>query len=185
VTFSDFLRTATSSAKTGTLLIFNGRRNYSKLAWLFFLVLSPLAVAQKSTSGTNTGPTTKLAEVPIQYDGVPYVSGDRRDPFLNPKLFHKNAAPHDQEMDRGIPPPGIAGTYIAKAALEGISIGNGRRIAIVRAADSRAYFLKEGDRLFDGYLKSIKEDSVIFVHETKMRSGKVMAQDITKRLRTP
>jgi hypothetical protein len=58
-------------------------------------------------------------------------------------------------------------------------------MAIVRGADTRAYFLKEGDRLFDGYLKTIGIDSITLVRETKMRSGKTLTQNVTKRLRTP
>ena len=149
------------------------------------LFLSSPAIAQKAAPGSPVAQTTKVVESPIKYDGILYVSGNRRDPFLNPKHYRKVEVKGDEEIARGLPPPGIAGTYIAQAGLEGISIGNDRRIAIVRGAESRAYFLKEGDRLFDGYIKSIQDDSVIFVRETKMISGKTFTQDVTKRLRTP
>jgi hypothetical protein len=106
-------------------------------------------------------------------------------PFLNPLLLAKKAKPSDEEESRGTPPPGIAGTYIAQAVLQGTSIRADGRMAIVRGADTRAYFVKEGDRLFDGYLKTIASDSITLIRETKMRSGKILTQDVTKRLRTP
>jgi hypothetical protein len=55
--------------------------------------------------------------------------------------------------------------------------------AVVRGTDKRTYFLREGDRLFDGFVQKIERDAVLFVHETKMRSGKVTTQEISKRLR--
>jgi hypothetical protein len=88
-------------------------------------------------------------------------------------------------LSRGLPPPGIAGTYIEQAVLQGISLRGTGRLAVVRGADNRAYFLREGDRLFDGYLKTIDVDSITLVRETRLRSGKILTQDVTKRLRTP
>jgi hypothetical protein len=153
---------------------------------LLALLVSSSAIAQKASPGIDAGRATKLAESPQKFNSVPYISGNRRDPFLYQKHYRKNAAPSiDEEVSRGLPPPGIAGTLIAQAALEGISINNDRRIAIIRGSESRRYFLKEGARLFDGYLKTILDDSIIFVRETKMRSGKMLTHDITKRLRTP
>lgn len=159
------------------------------LPWLLFpMLLSTAAMAQdgKQDAGHSTGQITTAVESPMKYAGILYKSENRRDPFLNPLLLiKKNAKPDDEEMARGLPPPGISGTYIAQASLQGTSIRNEQRVAILRGADTRAYFLKEGDRLFDGYLKSIQDDSVTLVRETKMRSGKILTQDVTKRLRTP
>lgn len=126
------------------------------------------------------------AGTPVKLSGIPYRSANRRDPFLNPLLLKKNQKQQqDEELSLGTPPPGIAGTYIAQAVLQGTSLRDGGRVAIVRGADARAYFLKEGDRLFDGYLKKIERDSITLVRETRMRSGKILTQDVIKRLRTP
>lgn len=158
----------------------------------------------ETIEATETGKTDKVVEVgivgdkvpdalnnksgnvesPIQHSGIPYKSSNRRDPFLAPPKPKPNVI-IDEEISRGVPPPGIAGTYLAQTFLEGISIRNDRRTAIVRGRDDRAYFLHEGDRLFDGYLKTIQEDSITLVRETIMRSGKKLTQEVTKRLRTP
>jgi len=126
----------------------------------------------------------KALESPVKYSGVLYKSGNHRDPFLNPLLFKKDVNV-DEEVVRGAPPPGISGTYISQAALQGIAIRENKRVAIVRGADHRAYFIREGDRLFDGYLKTIESDSITLIRETKMRSGKTFTQDVVKRLRKP
>ena len=118
------------------------------------------------------------------YAGVSFKSNNFRDPFLNPLLKQKEEK-KDYEINRGLPPPGIAGTFIEEAELKGISIRENGRMAIVKGNGNRAYFLREGDKLFDGYLKTIHRDSITLVRETKMRSGKVITQEVTKKLRTP
>jgi hypothetical protein len=153
---------------------------------IFAMLCIQFLVAQETKLATNTtGRIAKPLEAPMQVTGVHYNSGNRQDPFLNPLLLKKEQKPLDEELSRGLPPPGIAGTYIAQAVLQGTSVREDRRIAVVRGADTRAYFLKEGDRLFDGYVKTIELDSITLVRETKMRSGKTLTQDVIKRLRTP
>jgi hypothetical protein len=118
---------------------------------------------------------------PVFYD-----PGDRKDPFFNyapPKTAVRQV--EDEEVPRGPQPDGIEGTFIFDAGVEGIIVvhnGN-RRMVLIRGADARAYFLREGDRLYDGYLKTIDNDSVVFVRETLMRSGKTLTEEVTKRLR--
>jgi hypothetical protein len=190
VTFDDFLKTAAWEGDV-PLHAFCSHQKLYRIPWLLLpLLLSFPAIAQKAKPEIDAGRATKAAESPIKYESISYISGNRRDPFLKPRQYQKavevkTPVPVDVEMPRGTPPPGIAGTFISQAALEGISVSKDRRIAVLRGAESRSYFLKEGDRLFDGYIKSILDDSIIFVRETKMKSGKTLTQDITKRLRTP
>jgi hypothetical protein len=133
----------------------------------------------------NAGQANKAAEAPIKYTGARFQSGNRRDPFLNPSFLKKKAKQQDdEEIARGLPPPGIAGTYIAQAVFQGVTLRESSKVAVIRGADSRAYFIRAGDRLFDGYLKDIQNDSITFVRETKLKSGKTLTQDVTKRLRT-
>lgn len=147
----------------------------------------PLAApvpARDARTPHNQEGAVKAAESPIRFAGIPYQPANRQDPFWHPERKKSGSKPVDEEVPRGLPPRGIAGTYIAQAALEGISIRDDRKTAVIRGADARAYFLREGARLFDGYLKTIHDDSVTLVRETKMRSGKTVSQEVTKRLRT-
>jgi hypothetical protein len=130
----------------------------------------------------DMGRVNKEAETPLKR--VFYSSGNHRDPFLNPLVISKKKEKQDEEVSRGLPPPGIAGTYIAQAVLQGTAVRDNGRVAVVRGADNRAYFLKEGDKLFDGYLKTIDLDCITLVRETKLKSGKTLTQDVIKRLRT-
>lgn len=150
------------------------------------LCLPLLAQDGKRSPRPRAGASNNTAETPIKYSAVRYQSANRRDPFLNPLLLKKKAKKiEDEEISRGLPPPGIAGTYIAQAVLQGTTLRDGGKVAVVRGADSRAYFVRVGDRLFDGYVKEIQSDFITLVRETKMKSGKTLTQDVTKRLRTP
>jgi Tfp pilus assembly protein PilP len=123
------------------------------------------------------------AATPTGYAGARYESGNRRDPFLNPLLTRKDQNA-DEEAPKGTPPPGIAGMYIKDVELLGMAVNSEGQTAAFKGTDKRVYFLHVGDRLFDGYIKSITLDSVQLIHETTLRSGKVLTQEITKRLRT-
>ena len=150
------------------------------------LLVSPHSSVFADETAPTSAPEQTVAsrENVLNQAGITFKFTNRRDPFLNP-LLRKKSASGDQEIDRGVPPPGIAGTFIAEAELKGISTKEDGRLAILKGNGNRAYFLREGDRLFDGYLKAIHRDSVTLVRETKMRSGKVLTQEVIKKLRTP
>ncbi len=153
-----------------------------------------LASALCATATTDT-PKKKAAvaqkekaevEMLAAPEGVRFDAANHRDPFLNPLLLIKRRQESlDEEVSRGQPPPGIAGMTISEVKFMGVSIRNGMKTAVFQGVDRRAYFLQEDDKLFDGYIKKISADSIQFVKETKFKSGKLITQDITKRLRKP
>lgn len=152
------------------------------LGWAALLV--PLGAggqnpAKKSGAASKT---PAVAVSPEPYRNVHYEPSSRRDPFLNPLAKGKDVNP-DAEAPRGNPPPGIAGMNINDVKFLGTSSSPEGETAVFRGTDKRVYFLKAGDRLFDGYLKFIGADLVQLVRETKLMSGKVLIQEITKRLR--
>lgn len=155
----------------------------SRAVW-GLLLPALLACAAAAQDAGPPAPKSRMVEIRSTVAGIHYKDGNRRDPFLSP-IVPKKLQVADEEESLGTPPPGIAGTHIEKAMLQGVSIRDTGRIAVVRGADGRGYFLKEGDRLFDGYLKTIDIDSITLVREIRMRSGKVRHHAVTKRLRTP
>jgi len=188
-----FLQTAARSRNRASSAFNRGRQEIRGLKQFYWMLLPMLLCCPLTSVGAaNNIPADTVHQVkkppesPIKYSSVLYNPGNRRDPFANPLLLVKKGnRPEDEEESRGVAPPGIKGTYIAQAALQGIAIRDNARVAVFRGADSRAYFLRKGDRLFDGYLKEIHDGFVTLVRETKLRSGKTLTQDVTKRLRTP
>jgi len=164
------------------------RRLPALLEVMALLIPAWLVGQEVKTAEKDTGIKQQLLEMPSPQVGLRYQSGNRKDPFLNPLLLKKQAelkSGDDEEVARSQPPPGIAGMYIAQVMLLGISASEEKRTAIFSGTDKRSYFLQDGDRLFDGYIKRIGTDDVLMVRETKLRSGKVLTQEVTKRLRQP
>ncbi len=157
--------------------------------WLALLGWTAVLAAQGAGGQTPAKQTAAVSGIPATvaspepYRKAHYEPSSRRDPFLNPLAKGKDVNP-DVEVARGNPPPGIAGMTINDVKFLGTSLSPEGQTAVFRGTDRRVYFLRAGDRLFDGYLKFIGADSVLLVHETKMMSGKVLTQEITKRLRT-
>ena len=159
----------------------------------FLCLLMPLlpiipAAAQENNATVVDQSEKAMMEAILNSSTVSYKPESRKDPFFHipPAPKNPNSSNNvDEEISRGLPPPGIAGTFIKDAVVEGIAIRSDRSTAIVRGADKRAYFLHEGDRLFDGYLRTIREDSIVLIRETRMRSGKTLTQEVIQRLRKP
>lgn len=182
-----FIRRRIAARRVCRRASISGTVSFLLMGFSMAVFISASATAQDGNRNSEVGSqqATSAKSPRMNYAGISFKSSNLRDPFLNP-LLKKKGKPQDQEIDRGVPPPGIAGTFIAEATLKGISIHEtGRRLAIVKGSENRAYFLREGDRLFDGYLKAIHRDSITLIRERKMRSGKIITQEVTKRLRTP
>ncbi len=163
---------------------------HSLLKWL--TACGVILLAAQAAIGQTGGPQVEASvrdaqspPKPPQYQGVRYEPVNRRDPFLNPLLLKSREEDLNAEAPRGPAPPGIAGMYIAQVNLLGTSVSDQARTAVFRGTDQRVYFLREGDRLFDGFLKSITVDSAVLTRETKLKSGKLVTQEVTKHLRTP
>jgi hypothetical protein len=161
------------------------------LLHIWFMAIGSAALLASWAAGAQTpankpgtaGKKAPVVESAPGYRGARYEPSNRRDPFLNPLLLVKKETP-DEEAPKGNPPPGIAGMKISEVDLLGFSVSPEGKTAVFRGSDKRVYFLHEGDRMFDGFIKSISLDFVQLIRETKLRSGKVLTQEVTKRLRT-
>ncbi|MEW6455855.1 MAG: hypothetical protein AB1410_03965 [Acidobacteriota bacterium] len=101
----------------------------------------------------------------------------RRDPFKN--LLNVQVS---QEAERPENLSGQAALLVSEVTLIGISKYKGEYWAIVNAPDGFPYFLKKGDKLFDGYVFSIDETSITFRIEEKKSGSKIKHRDVIKKL---
>ncbi|MGA7626455.1 MAG: hypothetical protein WB630_11640 [Candidatus Acidiferrales bacterium] len=99
----------------------------------------------------------------------------KRDPFVPLVNEHKPGG--------GPPlPPGKAGLVVATVHVDGtVSAPNGM-LAVVSNPDQRVYFLREGDRLYDGDVEKIGLDGVTFKENSKDAFGKPVERTVTKRI---
>jgi Tfp pilus assembly protein PilP len=101
----------------------------------------------------------------------------RRDPFdtLITKAKPDNAVP-------GNLPPGKAGLLVGSLRIDGIVQNASGTIAIVSNPQQRVYFLRAGDKLYDGSVDKITLDAVSFQEVGKDAFGKPLERQVTKRL---
>jgi hypothetical protein len=129
---------------------------------------STASKAKKSSSGeaaSSTGGVTPEAKVA------------RRDPFESLVGREKAAA----EVAKNLP-PGKAGLQVASLRLDGIVRSPNGMIAVVSNPQSRTYFLREGDQLYDGRVEKIAMDGVSFHEIGKDAFGKPVERQVNKRI---
>ena len=103
------------------------------------------------------------------------VKVSERDPFL--PLVNVN------KPGGGAPlPPGKAGLVVATIRVDGAIRSPNGMFAVVTNPDSRVYFLKEGDQLYDGDVEKIGLDGVTFKEVSKDAFGKSVEKIVTKRI---
>lgn len=101
----------------------------------------------------------------------------RRDPFdtLLTKARPTNAPPENL-------PPGKAGLIVDTLKIDGIVHSPNGMIAIVSNSQQRVYFLRDGDKLYDGTVEKIALDGISFREVGKDAFGKPLEHVVTKRL---
>jgi hypothetical protein len=131
---------------------------------------APAKESKKSASGNSAKP-------PVEKPAEEKVSVARRDPFdtLLTKARAGNAPPENL-------PPGKAGLVVGTLRIDGIVSGPNGMIAIVSNSQQRVYFLREGDKLYDGSVDKITIDAVSFHEFGKDAFGKPLERVVTKRL---
>ncbi|MGH7836592.1 MAG: pilus assembly protein PilP [Candidatus Binataceae bacterium] len=101
----------------------------------------------------------------------------RRDPFES--LVARQQAQKDAGKNL---PPGIAGLQVSTLKLDGVVKAPNGMIAVVTNPQSRTYFLREGDQLYDGRVEKIAMDGVSFHEIGKDAFGKPVERQVNKRI---
>ena len=125
------------------------------------------AAAPSATKAPAKGKATAKAQAeedPAPVLSVPegfrYEPRGRRDPFVNP--VPKPPAPAPEVPT--IRPDGLPGVLVAEAKVTAIVTSRepGMNKVIINAPGRKTYFAVRGDALFDGVIKEIRSDEVVF-----------------------
>jgi Tfp pilus assembly protein PilP len=108
--------------------------------------------------------------------GYSYSPQGRRDPFVS------LLKPVSADQGPGKRPPGINGFLIQEVALKGIVRDAKGYTAMLLGTDNRSYFVKTGQRLFDGVITSIDATTVNFRQEVTDPLSTVKSRDVKKTL---
>jgi Tfp pilus assembly protein PilP len=98
----------------------------------------------------------------------------KRDPF-QPLVSNTKPA-------HGPLPPGKAGLVIGSVRVDGTVKSPSGMLAVVSNEEQRVYFIREGDRLYDGDVEKIGLDGVTFKENSKDAFGKPVERMVTKRI---
>ena len=123
-----------------------------------------IAVAAKADEGAK-----KDAPQKINLTG-------RRDPFVSPVV--------NRSMTGSGCSTGKKCLAIGEIALKGVVRSDNGFIAVVTNAMNKAYFLRENDPVFNGYVVKITGDSVVFQENMQDRLGKPFTREVVKKITT-
>ncbi|HEX4075268.1 MAG TPA: hypothetical protein VHX49_07705 [Candidatus Acidoferrales bacterium] len=134
------------------------------------------AAAAAKRAAPPAAPAPAAAPAPDASAGSDTIAAvGKRDPFV-PLVTDKKDSGAEHL------PPGKAGIVIASVRVDGtVKSGNGM-IAVVSNPDQRVYFIREGDRLYDGDVEKISLDGVTFKEDSKDAFGKPVERIVTKRI---
>jgi len=141
------------------------------------------AAAQKTTVAAPKPAATATSTVAQQPTATPASAKPvahpvaRRDPF-QPLINQDKGGPLTAEKL----PPGKAGLVIATVRVDGVAKGPNGMIAIVANPQDRVYFLRVGDRMYDGRVERVDMSGVLFHEIGQDAFGKPVEREVTKRL---
>jgi Tfp pilus assembly protein PilP len=145
------------------------------LTALFGAVASAQAKPSKKGLAKKSSPAA-TQPAPAVSDKKEEAPVSKRDPF-EALVGKKQEGPSNL-------PPGKAGLVIATVRVDGAVRSPGGMIAVVSNPQQRVYFVREGDRLYDGSVEKIALDGVVFRENSKDAFGKPIEREVTKRIYT-
>ena len=147
----------------------------------FILVVAFVAVAAPSAFAQQ--PIRIGLKVGTQTQPLPpgtYDDGSRRDPFVSlvaPKRVATSSAAARPSAG------GLRTLSINEVKVTGIQ-NLGTRTAMLEGPDGKTFVVRAQDRLFDGIVKSIDADGVVFTEQVADAVGAVRPRDVRKPVRT-
>ena len=111
--------------------------------------------------------------------GYSYDPAGRRDPFISLAGRAGEVA-----TAGGARPQGLAGLLVSEVTVKGVlKSPKGGFIALVQAPDNRTYMIHAGDKVFDGTVKAITTDAVVFSQDVNDPLSLVKQREVRKAIR--
>jgi hypothetical protein len=137
---------------------------------------SPAAVA---VAGNGASASIESQSEPSEQQVSPdtkYNANGRRDPFISPVVSHTGGSGCST---------GKKCLEIGAINLRGVVHAESGFIAVVSNSMNKAYFLRENDPVFNGYVVKITGDSIVFQETLQDRLGKTFTREVVKKITTP
>ena len=124
-------------------------------------------------------PADAAASPALQARGFTYNPEGRRDPFVN--LLRRGTGL--DQGNSGQRPAGLKGLGAGEVTLKGTMASKGAYVAILQGSDARTYVVHQGEKLFDGTVRSITADSLVILQQVNDPLSKETQREVRKVLR--
>ncbi|MBI3645728.1 MAG: hypothetical protein HY233_07180 [Acidobacteriales bacterium] len=141
---------------------------------------SPAAAASSNSDAASAGESeaAKADDSDSEKDkqDKKWSMSGKRDPFISPVVNHAGGSGCST---------GKKCLEIGAINLKGVVHSDAGFIAVVTNSLNKAYFLRENDPVFDGYVVKITGDSIVFKETLQDRLGKTFTREVVKKITTP
>jgi Tfp pilus assembly protein PilP len=134
------------------------------------------AAPASAAKGTNAASSDQESAKEEKQEDKKYSMTGKRDPFISPVVNRSGGSGCST---------GKKCLDIEQIALHGVVKSDNGMIAVVTNGLNKAYFLRENDPVFNGYVVKITVDSIVFKQNVQDRLGKPFTKDVVKRILTP
>ena len=139
--------------------------------------------ASMPTAATPATPATPAAEASTADDkssatepqGFIYNPEGRRDPFVS--LLRRGDSRSGPKM------AGLGGLGTSEVSLRGVLTSDGDFVGILQGVDSKNYIVRVGDKLSDGFIRSISKDSMVILQQVNDPLSLEKEREVRKLLR--
>lgn len=147
-----------------------------------------LALAAASNAGVQEQPVPsqdlEQENAPSVFtvpSGYTYEPRGRRDPFVNP-VPAETAEP--EVPTPAVRPPGLRGVLVSETRIIGIVTSTEplMNVAVIQTSGNRVYFASRGAELFDGVVKEIQDDGVVFSLTTPEQDQNEQPREVVRRV---
>jgi Tfp pilus assembly protein PilP len=123
---------------------------------------TPATPAPHATPPTATPPAAAPAAAgpELEPQGYTYRPEGRRDPFTSLLMRGSQTRP-----TLGARAAGLAGLETSEVTLKGTIASQGGFVGILQGADTKTYIVRAGDRLLDGTIRTITQDSMVVTQQ--------------------
>jgi Tfp pilus assembly protein PilP len=136
------------------------------------------ATKQPTATQGDVSVESKKAPEPSKNDKMKTITANgRRDPFMSPVVSQSAVGSGCSTGKRCL--------AVDQISLKGVVKAETGMIAVVVNALDKAYFLRENDPVFDGYVLKITGDSIVFKETVQDKLGKSFTREVTKKITTP
>jgi Tfp pilus assembly protein PilP len=136
------------------------------------------AASPAQPAGGSPAPQASAPPPPPPQESYTYRPDGRRDPFLNlvgAGTETRSTSGHGE---------GPSGITLGEVSVRGIMQSRGALVAMIQGSDKKTYIVHQGDKLFDGTIKSITPQGLIVIQEVNDPLSLVKQREVRKLLRS-